>query len=68
MSALGQTRTSQGECFAEAARFGVRAKKRKKAALAALVFEDWNGTTSSQKTIPEAIKACGCCKNTPTKV
>jgi hypothetical protein len=36
--------------------------------LAALVFEDWNGPTSSQKTIPEAIKACGCCRNTPTKV
>jgi hypothetical protein len=26
--------------------------KRKKAALAALVFEDWNGPTSSQRTVP----------------
>jgi len=28
--------------------------KRKKAALAALVFEDWNGPTSSQRTVPVA--------------
>jgi hypothetical protein len=26
--------------------------KRKKAAKAALVFEDWNGPTSSQRTVP----------------
>jgi len=26
--------------------------KRKKAALAALVFEDWNSPTSSQRTVP----------------
>jgi hypothetical protein len=31
--------------------------KRKKAALAALVFEDRNGPTSSQKTVPEVVKA-----------
>ena len=30
---------------------------RKKAAKAALVFEDWNGPTSSQKAVPEADKA-----------
>jgi hypothetical protein len=31
---------------------------RKKAAKAALVFEDWNGPTSSQKAVPEANRAC----------
>jgi len=30
---------------------------RKKAASAALVFEDWNGPTSSQKAVPETDKA-----------
>src|SRR6516165_3747603 len=30
---------------------------RKKAAKAALVFEDWNGPTSSQRAVPEANKA-----------
>jgi hypothetical protein len=37
-------------------RASVRAKR--KGRLAALVFEDWNGPTSSQRTIPEAVKAC----------
>jgi len=31
--------------------------EREKAALAALVFEDWNGPTSSQRTVPKVIKA-----------
>jgi hypothetical protein len=30
--------------------------ERKKAALAALVFEDWNGPTSSQRTVPKQLK------------
>jgi hypothetical protein len=33
------------------------ANRNKKAALAALVFEDWNGASSSQRTAPKVIKA-----------